>query len=61
MAESQRVRPDRSEVERLLANATLARDLLGWAPAVSLEEGLRRTIAWIGQNMERYRLGVYVV
>ncbi len=61
VAESQRVRPDRSEVERLLANATLARDLLGWAPAVSLEEGLRRTIAWIGQNMERYRPGVYVV
>jgi dTDP-glucose 4,6-dehydratase len=44
--DAQRVRPEGSEVERLLADNTLARTLLGWTPRVSLEDGLRRTIAW---------------
>ncbi len=32
------------------ADSTLARKLLGWSPAVSFEEGLRRTIAWFREN-----------
>lgn len=58
-----RVRPDKSEVERLLADNTLARTLLGWDAerAVSLEEGLKRTIEWIQQNLERYRPDVYAI
>jgi NAD dependent epimerase/dehydratase len=55
-----RVRPDGSEVERLLADAAAARKL-GWTPRVSLEDGLKRTIAWMGENKERYRPGVYVL
>ena len=35
-----------SEVMRLLSDNTLARDLLGWTPQISMEEGLARTIAW---------------
>ncbi len=58
---SARVRPEGSEVERLLADSRLAHELLGWAPRVSLEDGLRQTIAWLRQNQERYRPGVYVV
>jgi dTDP-glucose 4,6-dehydratase len=58
--ENARVRPKGSEVERLLADNRLARELLGWEPRVNLEEGLQRTIAWIQQNQERYRPGVYV-
>jgi len=60
-SEEQRVRPDNSEVERLLADNTLARTLLGWEPVVSLEEGLERTIEWVRQPPERYRPGVYVL
>jgi NAD dependent epimerase/dehydratase len=56
-----RVRPEKSEVDRLLADNALARDLLGWTPKVSLEEGLERTIAWMKTNLEKYRPGVYVV
>jgi len=59
-SDARRLRPDKSEVERLLADNTLARTLLGWQPAVSLEEGLERTIAWMQQNLERYRPDVYV-
>ncbi len=56
-----RLRPVGSEVERLLADASLAAELLDWRPRVDLEEGLTRTIAWLGQHLDRYRPGVYVV
>lgn len=59
--DSQRVRPDNSEVERLLADVSLARQLLGFSPRVSLEEGLQNTIEWIRQNLHTYRPGDYVV
>jgi dTDP-glucose 4,6-dehydratase len=59
--EDARVRPEGSEVERLLADNRLARELLGWEPRVNLEEGLQRTIAWIQQHPERYRPGVYSI
>ncbi len=58
--DDQRMRPDESEVERLLADNSLARELLGWRPTVSLEEGLKRTIAWVEQHLKRYRSGVYI-
>lgn len=61
VTEDHRVRPEGSEVERLLANSTLARTLLGWKPTVTLEEGLRQTIEWIRSRPERYRSNVYVI
>lgn len=57
--DAQRVRPDKSEVERLLADNALASTLLGWVPAVSLEDGLARTIEWMRENLNRYRSDVY--
>ena len=51
----------RQTVERLLADNRLAREILGWEPRVGLEDGLKRTIAWIKKNEEKYRSGVYVV
>lgn len=59
--EATRLRPEGSEVERLLADSGLARELLGWEPRVRLEDGLQRTIEWIQQHSERYRPGVYIV
>jgi len=56
-----RLRPQESEVERLAADNCLAKELLGWQPAVSLEEGLRLTIAWMREHLDGYRPGVYVV
>jgi dTDP-glucose 4,6-dehydratase len=54
-----RLRPAKSEVMRLLSDNSLARQRLQWEPAVSLDEGLDRTIAWIRDNLGRYRVGVY--
>jgi len=61
VCDEQRLRPDKSEVERLLAANGKARRLLGWEPTIGLEEGLQRTIAWLSENQRRYRPGVYVV
>lgn len=60
-ADPSRVRPDRSEVMVLQSDPSLAAKLLGWKAEVSLEEGLRRTADWLGEHVERYRPGVYVV
>jgi dTDP-glucose 4,6-dehydratase len=59
--EDKRVRPDKSEVERLLASNALAASILKWQPKVALEEGLKRTIEWLGKNAEQYRVGGYVI
>lgn len=61
VVDAARERPDASEVERLCADTTRARTLLGWAPQSSLDAGLQRTIDWIRQNLHRYRPGVYGV
>lgn len=59
ISEESRVRPKDSEVERLLADNSKARRLLGWSPQVSLEAGLKETIAWMGNNLEAYKTGIY--
>jgi len=46
----ERVRPARSEVERLCADNTSARNVLGWSPKVSLTHGLEETINFIKNN-----------
>ncbi len=57
----QRLRPVASEVERLLADNSLAESLLRWEPRVSLEEGLQKTIAWFRDHLDYYRPGLYAV
>ena len=41
-----RIRPDGSEVMRLLSANKLAGSLLSWAPRISLEDGISQTISW---------------
>lgn len=60
-ADPQRMRPAASEVERLHADASLAKDRLGWTPSISVEEGLARTVAFIRDNPALYRPAEYAV
>ena len=57
--DDQRLRPENSEVMRLLSNNQKARQRLHWQPEVSLEDGLEQTVAWIRQHQSLYRPGVY--
>lgn len=59
--EQQRVRPKESEVDRLCAANELARNLLDWAPSLSLDEGLRLTIEWSRRHRDTYRPQVYSI
>jgi len=54
-----RIRPESSEVTRLICDSSRARAELGWTPAVGLDEGLQRTIDWVGQNLSAYRPAEY--
>lgn len=45
--DEERVRPAGSEVEVLLSDPSYAKQRLGWAPTVSLEDGLERTARWL--------------
>lgn len=59
--DARRKRPDKSEVMRLLAANQKARTLLGWQPATSFHDGLRRTVEWIRLHLDGYRPEVYQV
>jgi dTDP-glucose 4,6-dehydratase len=60
-SEAARTRPEGSEVDRLMADNSLARRLLGWEPKISLEEGLRNTINWLREHKEYYHPDVYAI
>ena len=64
-SEEARVRPKDSEVQRLLADNQLARELLNWSPRKSgrdgLVDGLNRTISWFSkaENLAQYKTNQY--
>lgn len=65
ISDEQRLRPLGSEVERLWADNTLARELAGWTPQYQgvegLSKGLQETIAWFSNplNLSSYKSGIY--
>ena len=54
-----RIRPSKSEVMRLCADNMKAKKILGWEPKVDLDEGLKRTISWISENLSQFKTGIY--
>ncbi len=59
--DTQRIRPEKSEVERLLSNAEKAKKTTSWEPKYMLEEGLKETIDWIQDNLHHYKPEIYNV
>ncbi|MDD5297431.1 MAG: NAD-dependent 4,6-dehydratase LegB [Rhodocyclaceae bacterium] len=59
LADESRMRPEKSEVERLLCNAEKAHRLVGWQPRFTLEQGLEQTISWVRDNMNRFKTDIY--
>jgi NAD dependent epimerase/dehydratase len=58
---TERLRPEKSEVQLLLCNPALARETLGWQPLVNLDEGLKRTAAYIQNHLTDYQIKDYTV
>ena len=56
VTDTERVRPEDSEVDRLCADYSLAAQVLDWSPLVPLEEGLARTVEWMRSHLAEYRL-----
>jgi len=59
VSESQRERPEASEVDRLCADISKARMLLDWEPKYNLDDGLSKTIAWVKSNIDSFRPNTY--
>ena len=59
ICEEERLRPEKSEVNRLLgANEKLKR-LTNWQQNYTLERGLAETIAWLQSNLDKYKVDIY--
>lgn len=61
--EKDRLRPNNSEVERLLGDNKKLFELTGWKPNYILDQGLEATISWFKaqKNLERYKPDIYNV
>lgn len=55
----ERLRPEKSEVMRLLSDNSKARERLGWSPRVDIRSGLEQTISWIRAHLDLYNPGRY--
>lgn len=53
--DDQRLRPQKSEVQRLLSNNQKAQRELSWSPKTDLDAGLRQTISWISAHPDYYQ------
>lgn len=61
ICDEDRIRPEKSEVNRLWADNTKIKNLTGWAPKYDIEAGLRETVEWIKNNMQYFKTDIYNV
>lgn len=61
LADPDRVRPPNSEVEELIADATLAHELFGWRSATTFEDGLKATIDYFSHKASDHDPAKYTV
>ena len=60
-ADDKRVRPEKSEVERLRCDNKKILAMTGWRPKYNLEAGLRETIEWLKDHLNEYKPDMYNV
>ena len=61
VCDEQRLRPEKSEVNRLLGANAKIKELTDWKQQYTFEQGIAETIAWIRQNMDAYKTDIYNV
>lgn len=59
VCEEDRLRPEKSEVNRLLGCNKKILELTDWKPQYTFEEGIRETIIWMQGNLDKYKTNIY--
>jgi dTDP-glucose 4,6-dehydratase len=59
ICDEQRLRPEKSEVNRLLGSNEKIKSLTQWLPKYSFGDGISETIEWFKGNMENYKADIY--
>ncbi len=61
VCDTMRLRPEKSEVERLLGKNEKIKKLTDWKPRYTFEEGLAETIEFLKNNLDKYKVDIYNV
>ncbi|WP_333859910.1 NAD-dependent 4,6-dehydratase LegB [Clostridium sp.] len=61
ICDEERIRPEKSEVNRLWSDNTKIKQLTGWEPKYNLDKGLEETVEWIKNNMGYFKTNIYNV
>lgn len=59
ICDEQRLRPEKSEVNRLLGCNAKIKELTEWKPEYTFEQGLAETIEFLRHNLDRYKVDIY--
>lgn len=59
ICDEQRLRPEKSEVNRLLGCNEKIMRMTDWKPKYNFEEGLAETIAFLRNNLDKYKVDLY--
>jgi NAD dependent epimerase/dehydratase len=61
ISDDSRVRPEHSEVERLVCDSGLLRQMTGWEPEITMKKGLAKTLQWFkdDKNLKKYKSDIY--
>jgi NAD dependent epimerase/dehydratase len=61
ICDEQRLRPEKSEVNRLLGANAKIKELTAWEPKYTFEEGIAETIEFLRNNLDKYKVDIYNV
>ncbi|SET26598.1 NAD dependent epimerase/dehydratase, LLPSF_EDH_00030 family [Pseudobutyrivibrio sp. C4] len=59
ICDEDRLRPEKSEVNRLLGSNKKILELTDWKPQYTFEQGLAETVAFLRENMDKYKVDIY--
>lgn len=61
VCDEQRLRPEKSEVNRLLGANAKIKELTDWRPQYTFSQGIEQTIQWMQENMSHFKSDIYNV
>lgn len=59
VCDEERLRPEKSEVNRLLGSNEKIKELTSWEPKFTFEEGISETIEFFRHNLDKYKIDIY--